>query len=182
MRNTKKITLSAMMTALGVVLMTLGYFVQVLDLTVAALASLIIAFVYIEIGSPYVFFVWLGTALLSFIFFPSSLVWLEYLMIFGVYPILKAYIERLPRKFWFILKLLLANAMIAVLLLLSELLTGVPFLEDGAKLFGFIEGKALVIVSWVIMNIAGVAYDMFLTVMVRIYMVRYRDRFKKFLK
>ena len=182
MRSTKKLTISAMMTAMGVVLMTLGYFIEVLDLTVAALASLIIAFVYIELGSPYVFFVWLATALLSFIFFPSSMVWLEYFLVFGLYPILKAYIERLPRKLWLPIKLLLANAMIAVLLLLTELITGVPFFEEGATLLGFISGKLLFVAAWVIMNFAGVLYDMFLTAMVRVYFVRYRDRFKKFLK
>ena len=47
MRQTKKITLSAMLTALGTVLMVLGAFIDVIDLSVCALASLLVVFVYI---------------------------------------------------------------------------------------------------------------------------------------
>ena len=81
-----------MIIALGTVLMVLGAMVDVLDLSVCALASLFVAFVYIEIGSPYPFFVWLGTSLATFLFFPGSIIWLEYLLVFGLYPILKAYV------------------------------------------------------------------------------------------
>ena len=39
MRKTKKLTVGAMMIAMGVLFMTLGYFVEALDLTVAAMLS-----------------------------------------------------------------------------------------------------------------------------------------------
>lgn len=180
MKQTKKITLSAMMTALGVSLMALGVLVQVLDLTVAALTSLLVAFVYIEVGAPYVHLVWITTSLITFLFFPAQPIWLEYFLVFGIYPILKGYIERAPRKFWFILKFALANAMIALVLLLSSFIFGVSVTET--TLFGFINGAWAVAIMWVIMLIAGIAYDMFITVMVRIYFMKFRERFKKFLK
>ena len=52
MRSTKKITLSAMMCALSVVILALGAVFEALDLTAAAIASICIAFVYIEVGAP----------------------------------------------------------------------------------------------------------------------------------
>ena len=51
MRTTKKITLCAMACALGTVIMLLGAVIETLDLTVCAMASLLVVFVYLEIGS-----------------------------------------------------------------------------------------------------------------------------------
>ena len=79
-----------MMVALGVVFMTIGAFVPSLDMTSAALTSLIVVLIFIEIGSPYTYLVWLATSLIGFIFFSGSAVWLQYLLVFGIYPILKA--------------------------------------------------------------------------------------------
>lgn len=181
MSTTKKLTLSAMMTALSVVLMTFGVLVQVLDLTVAALVSLVVAFVYIEVGAPFVYFVWLASSLLTFIFFPTAPIWLEYFLIFGPYPIIKAYIERTPRGVWVFLKLGAFNLMTLALFYLTELVFGVPLISSDETLLG-ISGKILVGVIWVIMNIAFVAYDMLITVMVRIYLHKYRDKIKRLLK
>ena len=58
-----------MVVALTVVFMAVGAFVEMLDLTAAALASVIVMFVFIEVGKPYHFLVWLGSSLLCFVFF-----------------------------------------------------------------------------------------------------------------
>ena len=86
-----------MMCALSVVVLALGAVFEALDLTAAALASICIAFIYIEVGAPYTFIAWICTTVLSFLFFPQSLLWIEYLLLFGLYPILKGYIERSTR-------------------------------------------------------------------------------------
>ena len=111
-----------MILALGTALMVLGAVFEVLDLSVCAVASLFVAFVYIEIGAPYTFIVWLLTSLLSFIFFPGSVIWIEYLLVFGIYPIIKAYVERLPRVLWIILKAVYINAVLVALIFLFELI------------------------------------------------------------
>ena len=174
MRKTKKITLSAMIIALSTVLMVLGAMVDVLDLSVCALASLFVAFVYIEIGSPYTFCVWLATSLLTFVFFPGSIIWLEYLLVFGIYPILKAYIEKLPRKVWIILKLAYANLIFIALIFLVELILKVPF-------FGF-DNLWIKVGVYALLNVAFFAYDIFITVLLRFYFERLRNRFKHLLK
>ena len=174
MRQTKKITVSAITVALSVVFMVLGALFSIVDLTVCALASLLVAFIYIEIGSPYTFLVWICTSLCTALLFPGSAVWVEYLLIFGIYPILKAYIERLPRVFWIFLKLLYINAAIWIFVILSELITGIKFF-DGV---GFLINAAL----YVLMNIAFVAYDLFMTVLIRFYLIKLQPIFKRFLK
>ena len=174
MRHTKKITLSAILVALGVAIMALGAVFDVLDLSVSALASLIVVFVYLEIGSPYTWLVWLCTSLITALVFPGSILWVEYLLVFGIYPILKAYIERAPRFLWWILKLLFFNFVIWALFFVVEFIFGLPFFEDGGLIW-----KALL---YLLMNAAFIVYDLFITIMVRVYYERFRKRFKRFLK
>ena len=180
MRETKKIAISAMMVALGVVFMTVGAFVSTLDLTASALTSLIVMLVFVEVGAPYIYLVWLATGALGFALFPGSAVWLEYLLVFGIYPILKAYIERTPRFLWIPIRLVYANLTFALLFWLMDVLLSMP-LDMGESIFG-ISGMPLLVAVWVVMNIAFVVYDMLLTVSLRIYLFKYRERFKKLFK
>ena len=174
MRQTKKITLSAMVVALGTVFMVIGGFIEVLDLSVCALASLLVAFVYIEIGSPYTWLVWLCTSLTTFLIMPGKMMWMLYLLIFGVYPILKAYIEKLPRGAWLITKLLFINAVIWVFIFGTELIFGIPF---------FVVDKAWLKAGvYLVMNVGFIAYDLFITVLIRFYFEKLRHRFRNFLK
>ncbi len=174
MRATKKLAISAMVVALSAVLLMIGAFVSVADLLMGAIASLLVVFVFIEIRSPYTWLVWLATTLTVF-FMPSGMaVGALYFLVFGLYPILKAYIERTPRPLWWIIKLIYVNAVIVILLIASGFILGVPFFESEL----WYVNAAL----WLLMNVAFVAYDMFITVMVRLYMIKYRKIFRKFLK
>jgi hypothetical protein len=173
-KETKKITISAMLVALGVVIMVLGAVIETLDLTVGAIASLIVVFVFIEIGKPYHFLVWLCTTLITALLFPGSALWVEYFLIFGIYPILKAYIERLPTWSWWPVKILYINAVVAALAFGMEKLLGIPFFEE--------VGGWMIAAFWALLNVAFVMYDIFLRTLIRVYMVKYRERFSKLLR
>lgn len=180
MRKTKKLTLSAMMIAMGVLFMTLGYFVEALDLTVAALLSLVMVFMHIEVGSPYTFMVWLGTSLLGAVFFTGGTVWLTYILVFGIYPVLKDYIERLPRWSQILLKLAYFNVALTLLILATELILGIPFVSLGEE---YIQYKRLVMIGLAVaFNIAFIVYDIFIKLAARTYMLRLRARFARLLK
>ena len=174
MSKTKKITLSALIVALCVVFLVMGASFELFDLSVCAFASLLVAFVYIEIGSPYTFLVWLSSSLLAFLLFPASFIWAEFFLIFGIYPILKGYIERLLHKLWWPLKLIYANVAIVILILSCKLITGLPFFE--------VENRILIGAIYLVLNVAFVLYDFFLTVLIHYYMKKLRARFKSFLK
>ena len=163
-----------MLVALGTAFMIIGSVIEVLDLTVCAIASLIVVFVYLEIGSYYPFLVWICTSLATALMYFGSAVWVEYLLVFGIYPLIKAYIERLPRALWLPSKLVYINATIWLIFVVCEFLVGVPFFEG--------EGRFMKIALYVLMNVAFVAYDMFISVMVRIYLARFRPRIQKLLK
>jgi hypothetical protein len=174
MRQTKKLTLGAMMIALGVAFMAIGAYVEVMDLTVAAFLSLLVAFCCMELGTPYNFAVWLGTSLIGALLFTYSFVWMTYLLIFGIYPIVKGYVERTKRIFWIILKLVFVNLSLPVLMLLTKLITGAPLFA--------VKSGYLVAALYILCVGAFFLYDIFLTVMIRAYLSRLRPRIASFLK
>ena len=170
-----------MSVALGTVFMTVGALFEVLDLSASALASLIVAFVYIEIGSPYTWLVWLATSLLSFVFFPGSMVWLTYLTFFGVYPILKGYIEKAPRPLWLPLKLIFGNLALGLMVLGCSFALGVDFFGD-VSVISFLPPTAVYVALWILLNVLIVLYDVFIVTMVRFYYARIRPRLERALK
>ena len=174
MSQTKKITLSALMVALGTVFMVLGAVIEVLDMSVCALASLLVVFIYLEIGSYYPWLVWICTTLATVLMYPGSIIWAEYFLVFGLYPLIKAYIERLPRWSWLIVKLVYINAVVWATFAISELVLGIPFFEE--------ESKILAVATYILMNVAFIMYDFFIVVMVRFYLSKLRPRFSKLLK
>ena len=96
------------------------------------------------------------------------------MLVFGVYPLIKAYIERLPRWSWLIVKLIYINAVVWGMFCISEFLLGIPFFED--------EGRVLIVITYILTNVAFIMYDLFITVMVRLYYVKLRPRIQKLLK
>ncbi len=175
MRTTKKVTLSALFVAMGVAFMALGAVFEVLDLTVCALVSLLVVFVYLELGSPYTWLVWICTSIITAIIFPGSILWVEYLLVFGIYPILKAYIERTKKLLWWPIKLVFINAVVLALFFITEFIFGVPFFEEEG-------GLVMKVILFLLINFAFIVYDLFITVMVRLYFEKFRKRFKRFLK
>ena len=174
MRTTKKITLSSMVVALGAMLLVVGSYISAVDLLFEVVASLLAVFVYIEIGSPYTWLVWPATTL-TVALLPNGLTVAGlYFLVFGIYPILKAYIERAPRTIWWPIKLVYINLIIVILALMGRLVTGASMFTSEL----FIVNAAL----WVLINVAFAAYDMFITVAVRLYMLKYRKIFARFLK
>lgn len=130
MKRTKKLALSALLAAMTVVLLLLGGLVELLDLSAAALASLLVMLVSFELGAGYATLLWAVAATLSLILYPSGAS-LFYAAI-GLYPLLKRRLERFPRPIEWTLKMLCAALLLAayvligkfVLMLADEVLTG----------------------------------------------------------
>ena len=169
MRQTKKITVSAIAAALGASLMAVGAVWELVDMALAAVASFLVVIIVIEAGFPYCWLVWLTTSLITFLFFPASTVWLMY-FVFGVFPILKYYIEKAKRLFWFPLKLVYVNACIIGLFYAMDLIFGLPLFDTDILI--------LKIALYAALNVAFFAYDRLLTLLIRLYIGKYRARFK----
>ena len=186
-KQTKKLTLGAILSAMGVALLFLGSFIETLDLTMAALASFFCIFAVIELGGIYPWLIFSVTGVLSVILMPYSMTGWFYLLFFGYYPILKDKFDRLIKPVAWVIKLIVFN----LTLLLG---TAITFL----LIFGQTEGKTLIdafmyvfggeemggwfaIGVYLLANFTFIIYDFALTRLIIFYFRKIRDRLK-FLK
>ncbi len=122
-KRTRRIAVCAVLIALGVVMISLGSLIEVLDLCTAGLAALLCVLVMIEYGRGYPWGVYAATAILSLLLAPQKNPALIYAL-FGFYPIVKAYIERLPRILSALVKGGIFLALEVALITVGDLLTG----------------------------------------------------------
>lgn len=164
--HTKYLTVSAMLVALGVILLGLGSLINTLDLTVAALASILCVWAVIEMGKTYAWMIWLVTSFLSLLLLPQKTPGCFYLFI-GLYPILKERLERLPRAVEWVLKIVIFHAMIALCWLVLRIF--VP--EEAALEFGW-----LLLATYALALVAFLLYDYSLTKLISFYLQKLQKR------
>ena len=170
-RRTKRLAVCAMLAALGVVIVWFGALIDVLDLCAAALASMLTVIAVIAYGGAYPWGIYGATMLLSLLVLPQKTPALLYAL-FGYYPILKAYLERLPRRLTLLLKQVLFILLVAAAVVLSRVVVGLD--TEQAAWYDW----ALGLVGFVTMNI----FDVALTKLITLYVVRYAPRVSKWLK
>ena len=169
--NTQKLSFSAMMCALGVVILFMGAIIELVDITMAAMASFLIVICMIELGGYMPWLVYFVTSALAFLLLPNKTVVLIYALFFGFYPILKNYFERTRPFFSWIAKFALFNVIIAFYYLVSKEL----FLFNADSVKGYL---------FVMMNVIFFTFDLTLTLFVTAYVRRLRRllRIHKFFK
>ena len=170
-QRTKKLTVSAMLCALGVVLMGVGAVIEVLDLSTAALASLLCIYAVIELGGIYPWMLWLGTSILALILLPLKTPALFYTFFLGYYPMLKAILEKKFRGFlcW-ILKLIAFHVAIGAMVLLAWAFIPALLEIEGADW----QYPLLYLLSLVCFFV----YDLALTRMITVYLHKLHHRLK----
>ena len=120
MKQSKRIALCAIMSALSVLILFLGAVVDIFSLTAAAVASLLISVTMVEVGSFYPWLVWGVSSALSLILLPNKLPAIMYFVLCGFYPILKVWFERLPRLLAWVCKVGLFNLSLLSLIYVSK--------------------------------------------------------------
>lgn len=173
MKQTKKIALSSILTALCVLLLCLGSLLKVLVMTAVALASFLIFFAELEMRGPYPLLVWLAASLLSFLLYPGGTAVLLFALFGGFYPVCKMRLERLPRALSYLLKLLLFTAAFFACWLISTYVLMIP------SEFGI--GSIL---FWAFLGLAEVAFllfDLLLSRFIGVYIHRLRPKIARFL-
>lgn len=162
-RKTRILALSAMFTALGVVILYMGCFIEVMELTVAAVASILILLAVIELGKGTATLIWLATSLLSLLLLPTKFIAVEYAFFIGSYPLVKAFTERYSRLLSWIIKLVFVNLALGLLVVVGHFIFGYP-----------IESVWLLIATFLLATFTGVIFDIALTRLVTLYLVRLR--------
>jgi len=173
MTRTKKLTLTALISALSVVLLALGTLSQVLDLSMAAIVSCFVIFFRVELGGPYPYLFWATTSVCTYLILPSvggaGLIF----ALLGLYPLLKAYFERLHPVLSWVLKIVLAVILLGAFIYLAKFV----FLMPDAIFSGW-----LLPVFFAVALVAFVLYDIALSRMIIYYSLRIRPRIARFLK
>jgi hypothetical protein len=160
--------ISAVLSALGVILLALGSLVGVLDLSTAALASFLTVFAVIELKGKYPYLIYVVTGALALLLLPTKTSALVYLFFAGYYPMVKAAAEKhLGRVLSWVVKLAVfcvgavAAAMLAVFLMTGSL--------------------ALLRSMWYLLPLGAVVfvvYDIAMTRLISAYLSRWRSRFR----
>lgn len=119
-KEIRKISLASILSALSTVLIVAGSFFEILDMTCAALACLIVYITDIEIKGKYPFLVYITTSILSLIFVPLTSATLYYIAFFGYYPIIRKAFSKFKKLYRKLFCLGVFNVAMAVILLMFK--------------------------------------------------------------
>ena len=169
-KRTKYLTVSAMLCALSVIILSLGSLIEVLDITTAVLASLLCIYAVIEMGGAYPWLIWPVTSTLALLLLPQKTPALFYALFAGFYPILKEKLEKLKNPISYILKLLVFHASLAAIVAGMKL-----FFPADLDMGDFWWMPALL---YLLCLVCFVMYDFALTKLITFYLIRLRQRFR----
>ena len=175
LKQTTKITLSAMMAALATVFMLLSFF-PYLTYAIPAISGLFIMVVVIEINKKWAVLSYLVSAVLVMIFANIESQFL-YVFFFGYYPIAKALIEKLNKPVieWIIKFAVFNLSVLSVYLIFSKVFDALP-LEDFGEL-----GKYGAYILLVLGNIVFVLYDITVSRIAMVYIRVLHPKIRKWL-
>ena len=168
---TKKIALSAVLSSLGMVFLTIGSFIEVLDISSAAIAGFLIVIAVIELQGHYPVMMYLGISVLSILVLPNKYPALFFIFFCGFYPIFKAYIERFHYIVAWVVKFSLFNTFLALIILAIKILVlngFLPPLENN----NFLESFKIIV--FIIANFTFLLYDIAMSRIINLYIIKIR--------
>jgi len=174
MKTSVKVSLGGVVAALSLVLMLLTSIIPFGTYAFPAFAGILLVLLVFNLGYAYAFAVYFVTAALSFLLVTDKEAALYYAMFLGFYPILKGVIERIPSKpVQYIVKLALFNVCMIAAFYIGISLLSIP--KESFNLFG-------VYLPWVFLilgNIVFIIYDLCITRLVTLYLLKWHDRLNK---
>lgn len=182
-KKTKKLTLGAMLAAIGAVLLLIGSLFQVIDLSMAAIASFVCVIAVIELGTNWAWSVYATVGIISVLLRPQSFAPWVYVAFLGYYPIIKEKLERLKKPVAWLVKICCFNAAVALCCVVAyyTFASGLAsnFIEFFNVMLGFpTAGRAVAAGLLLFLNFVFVIYDIALTQLISLYMFRLRQKLK----
>lgn len=176
MRKTLSVAFCGVVAALCMVLMLLAGVVQVATIALPALAGIFLIVIVLELGSKWAWATYTVVAVLSLLFVAEKEAALMFVLFFGYYPILKATLDRIRKKWlsW-AAKILVFNAAMLADYWIAVNLLMVP--QEDFMMFGV----SLPLLLLLLGNVVFVVYDYALFGVVVMYCRRLRDKLHKFL-
>ena len=175
--NTKKLALSAVLSAMGVVFLTAGSLIEVLDLSAAAIAGFAIVIAVIELQGYYPVLMYFAISILSVLILPNKYPAVFFIFFGGFYPIFKAYIERFHIIVAWVVKFSMFNVFLGFMILAINFLMNKGFLPplgdiEDYYLSGFLENIKIIV--FVVANFMFLLYDIAMTRIINLYIIKIR--------
>lgn len=164
--KTRVLALCSIFSALGVIILYLGALVEVLDLSMAVVASLLVIMAVIELGGVYPWLVYAVTSVLALLLLPNKFAAVLYFGFAGFYPILKAKLERVSGLTCLVLKLVVFNLCMLAMYGVARLLSLTLELEFALWMIALT------------LNLLFVFYDIALTRLIGAYLHVWRKKLK----
>ncbi|MCC0638429.1 hypothetical protein [Clostridioides sp. ES-S-0001-02] len=122
-----KVAYGGVLLALNVILLTLTNIIPVNTLFIMGLASLLVSIVMMEWGFKSGIAFYIGSVALGFIVMASKSQWIVYSLTFGIYGIVKYFIEK-DRSIYieYLMKVVFANIMIVILYFILRTIVYIP--------------------------------------------------------
>ncbi len=166
MKNTRKVALAGVFVALCVVVLYVGSIFQTLDLSAAALGSIIILVSMIEIGKKWALGIYVSTAILAMLLLPYKSPAAVFALFAGYYPVLKAPLNRIkPIAFSYLARIAVFNVALVASVFVFEKLLNIQ--EDYLN---------LEVVLFILSNVTFVLYDFALERIAATYFTRLKPR------
>ena len=164
----KRLTFCAMLVALGVIFLGIGALIEVLDISMAVIASICVIIPMIEYGKGTPWMVYAAISVLSLLLLPNKFPVALFALFVGFYPILKEKLERKNTVIRWILKELIFNISLAIIVLLYFFL----FFK------GTIQVPWMIAVAIILAELVFILYDKAISKLIRIYVMEFRHRLK----
>ena len=171
MKKTKQITLSALFAALGTAVLALASLTEVADLAISMFAASLLMLAIIEIGEKQAFLIYAVTSTLSLILLPNKFIAAVYLVFTGLYPLIKRHFDKLGTVLSIILKIVYFNSALTAAILVARFVFSITNYADW-----------LLVAYYAIANLCFWLFDILIKRLTTVYLIRYRERFKRFFK
>ncbi len=169
-----KVSLGGIVAALCLVLMFLTAVFPPLNMTLPLFAGMLITVVAVEVSCSWAFVTYAVVAVLAFFVTPDKEAWLFFTLLFGYYPVAKAYFEKIKKKLlgW-LCKLAAFNISVVIIFyVLMNILGTLDLFEE----FGFYN-EWLIPALLVGGNLIFLFYDYTLTLVTACYVKWFRPTF-----
>lgn len=177
MGKSVRVAFCGIITALCTVLMFMTSLIPTATYALPALSGVLLIAVVVELGAGWAWPVYVAVSILSLLLAGDKEAAMLFVLFFGYYPILKAAIEKIPRKsICYLLKFAVFNASMVIAFLLSIWVLGVP--QESFTLFGVY----LPFVFLIIGNLVFLLYDYAVSSLVVTYYQKVHKLVKKWIK
>lgn len=174
MKTSVKVSLGGVVAALSLVLMFLTSVIPFGTYAFPTFAGILLVLLVINLGYGYAAAVYFVTAVLSFLLVTDKEAALYYAAFLGFYPIVKSLIERIrSRVIRYIVKFILFNICMIAAFYIGITLLSIP--KESFTLFD-------VYLPWVFLiagNVFFIVYDLCVTRLVTLYLLKWHNRLNK---